>query len=760
MPPSLEVRYHLSGTIILAWLSEILTSAASENKLRREKKRFQSITQRRTHIEAISAGINSPCLCHTHASPEHTYDKNRDLTITLSSSNDQRSESHKKPHRALQVSRNTLSAIIYTVEEALRNPHPFTRDLIEETASMSDINYSQPRSPEKRDENESYKASLATGIPSGMRAPREIMRDRTAREARRKADMEQRELLERTRAREEDVLLKQSQRNMDRRDTSNVIGKSNKIYDGVSSSSNPSSGIRFMNNSKQQNQQKVCDEASGHSYNQQLYRNDKDKPTVAGGDEVDEDWAVPKQLETPSNATRMPCQLGTRPPAISASSGIRSSFPHAFERWETLSAHWEGLTSFWIRRLEENSRETERDPLLQQLSRQVTDLSAAGANLFHAVVELQRLRASSERKFQRWFLETRSELERNQEVHATIERKLQSEVQARVSIEAELAKQEKEKLSNEKKLDEMKRELQISKEEAKRAWDELGRREQEERARVTSLRDGLPTVICGVEVVPMISGRPKRSESTRNKEDHSEKPDNGEDGGESDDIGNDSDSDSGESYDETGSRHDIPESQRSPVSQISGAVDRSSNRPTSSEERKVERSTGNTFYQQNEGTYLHSTEKISPEPAQKSYLSHRDEQEDVEKYEIERQNRLIVGRSDDNAGYVSEVDAPLNAGPYENDMNRLAHYRQTSTVDYGRSNPAIASYIQGSGSFSEPGIVLDETIDYSGYVRQGYGPDHEWSSVPRHHHPTRLSDVMEEDERSRTSTSQISRSRE
>jgi hypothetical protein len=29
--------------------------------------------------------------------------------------------------------------------------------------------------------------------------------------------------------------------------------------------------------------------------------------------------------------------------------------------------------------------------------------------------------------------------------------------------------------------------------------------------------------------------------------------------------------------------------------------------------------------------------------------------------------------------------------------------------------------------------------------------------MPRHHHPTRLSDVLEEDERSRTSASQVSR---
>jgi hypothetical protein len=89
-----------------------------------------------------------------------------------------------------------------------------------------------------------------------------------------------------------------------------------------------------------------------------------------------------------------------------------SNFPHAFERWETLSSHWEGLTSYWVRRLEENSDHLKEKPIAEQMGRQITDLSAAGANLFHAVVELQRLRASSERKFQRWFSETKLEQER------------------------------------------------------------------------------------------------------------------------------------------------------------------------------------------------------------------------------------------------------------------------------------------------------------------------------------------------------------
>lgn len=200
-----------------------------------------------------------------------------------------------------------------------------------------------------------------------------------------------------------------------------------------------------------------------------------------------------------------------------------SSFPHAFERWETLSSHWEGLTSFWIRRLEQNKEDLDRDPVNQQMARQVTDLSAAGANLFHAVVELQRLRASSERKFQRWFFETRAEQERFRENQGKFDESLREERQAREAATEELARLRNEKSSvySERRLadmrvKEMTRELSIAKDEARRAWEELGRREQEERDRTASLKAGEPTLVGGVQVVPMIQGA-SRQGSTANR---------------------------------------------------------------------------------------------------------------------------------------------------------------------------------------------------------------------------------------------------
>ncbi|ETN46494.1 uncharacterized protein HMPREF1541_00679 [Cyphellophora europaea CBS 101466] len=226
--------------------------------------------------------------------------------------------------------------------------------------------------------------------------------------------------------------------------------------------------------------------------------------------------AKPTQQAQPASTTNAPQPQ----PAALPGSLSRAAFPHAFERWETLSSHWEGLTSYWIRRLQENTNELNGKPLDQQLSRQITDLSAAGANLFHAVVELQRLRASSERKFQRWFFETRNEQEQAAERQAELERQLRTEREARTKLEstastgsAEAVRAEKAK--TEEAVREMRRELQISKEEARRAWEELGRREQEERERTIALRSGEPIFIGGIQVVPMQGIRSRQVSSAQ-----------------------------------------------------------------------------------------------------------------------------------------------------------------------------------------------------------------------------------------------------
>jgi len=210
---------------------------------------------------------------------------------------------------------------------------------------------------------------------------------------------------------------------------------------------------------------------------------------------------------------------GTRPTATE--NKPKNFYPHAFERWEALSAHWEGLTSFWIRRLERNTAEFNNDPSSEQLAEQVKDLSAAGKNLFDAVVELQRLRASSERKFQRWFFETRAEQERSQELVISLEETLREErvqhrdslsnerVRLTVEFEGKLVHERGEleaRLSRlQREASEQRQTLSSTKEEARRAWYELGRREEVERDRISKMESGKPVPVGGVVLFPLKS---------------------------------------------------------------------------------------------------------------------------------------------------------------------------------------------------------------------------------------------------------------
>jgi hypothetical protein len=358
------------------------------------------------------------------------------------------------------------------------------------------------------------------------------------------------------------------------------------------------------------------------------------------------------------------------------------------------------MTSFWIRKLQENTEEVDRNPLSSQLSRQVSDLSAAGANLFHAVVELQRLRASSERKFQRWFFETRAELERNQEVNGQLQTLLDEERRGRADAIRDAVEHERANSKTQQLLGEMRKELGISKDEARRAWEELGRREQEERDRTLSLQQGLPTIVGGVQVVPMTQGVPSRQASTR-------------------DQGSRSQGDQSEYLQPQVTRpeysHDSPQA-TSP---------------------SAPGTTGPGYYQQpatqGGGSYGGGSE---------TGYSEGD-------YMIDANGNFVRDVHGDKIPFrspVSQSEAATAAGA-------AVHGDPEAEDDYDEDHPSPkpSSYPPSSSHWAG---------SYSGapeYSGQGYAAPG-WDTMPRHHHPTRLSDVIEEDdERSRTSASQVSR---
>jgi hypothetical protein len=478
----------------------------------------------------------------------------------------------------------------------------------------------------------------------------------------------------------------------------------------------------------------------------------------------------------PSTAAPPRAQPPAGPPTGQLRDSTTSTFPHAFERWETLSSHWEGLTSYWIRRLEQNTDEVRREPLAQQMSRQITDLSAAGANLFHAVVELQRLRASSERKFQRWFYEHRQEQERAQEQVARLEETIQEERKAHSEADANMERMATEKKNAERAVTEMKRELQISKEEARRAWEELGRREQEERDRTLSLRQGQPTLVGGVQVVPMAQSIDQQRRGP------GEDAYAGAQGGEPD-IEQQYSYEEGQSPTDTdpfteNTRHGhrqpdvpslaqgsyIPAGAASTSSARPGGYSTASGptqipapappqyRPTNVQHAPIQPVTSQpeAFYQQ-PGSYLHQEqpETTIPEDERSYVTSHGETSEGEEEYAIDERGQYILDASGHRVPFRS-LRSPLSDDyDVEEDRRRelehLQRYGTAATSAGGYATTASAGPSHGPGHAPTAGQP-----DYSG---DGYGD--EWVGM-RHHHPTRLSDVPEEDERSRTSPSRAS----
>jgi hypothetical protein len=538
-----------------------------------------------------------------------------------------------------------------------------------------------------------------TGSPrQNIRGPRMIMQERAEREARQRAEREQ---MERIRAEEEARLLEETRRRVAER-RAQAAASAAAAAAGAAVGSGGGRAEVPVDPTVQRRQQRQ--DAQG-------------TPRIPAS--VPPPSAPAPQPAAPASAplrtTRVPTStqppqgfstahqpgVGGGPstqqtePSAQAPQRAKNSFPHAFERWEALSAHWEGMTSFWIRKLQENTEDLDRNPISSQLSRQVSDLSAAGANLFHAVVELQRLRASSERKFQRWFFETRGELERHQEIGAMMEAQIEEERQRRAEAVREAAYHERENQKLQKLHAEQRKELLISKEEARRAWEELGRREQEERDRTISLQQGLPTLVGGVQVVPMTQGVPSRHTSTREQRPHGQG------------------ADTSEYVAAQGSRY--PEYSQAPAAHPSS-------------------STGGPG---NPGHYQQQPEGTGHETA--SYGANSEAGYSEGEYVI-----------DGNGEFVR--DAHGNRIPFRspNSPQRGVRGADGGAEDYERTVPTT-SYPPSSSQYAGN---YPSGPDYSGQDYAAPG----WEPMPRHHHPTRLSDVIEEDdERSRTSASQVSR---
>ncbi|KAJ4286044.1 hypothetical protein N0V90_013391 [Kalmusia sp. IMI 367209] len=734
-----------------------------------------------------------------------------------------RDPAHFEPHPALRISQRTASAIRFVLEEAIRLPYPFTPDLAEENASMSDLTGGNNGRAANGGARTAGPVPVTQSDRSNILTPQMIMNNRRQREARRQqTEAEARAADEERKAQEE------RRRSAERRaQAAGVAGTPIGVDAGAQRQPQPQGtldsgyGSYPPQGAASRQPERIPTTAAGHA-NVSASGRAQDATSAAQYNRPranSQSQQQPRPVQQPASTAQAsssrrppPVQHARNPsaPAVSSQPGpssappppsalpgassssqprqsTTSTFPHAFERWETLSSHWEGLTSYWIRRLEQNTDEVRREPLAQQMSRQITDLSAAGANLFHAVVELQRLRASSERKFQRWFYDHRQEQERAQEREAQLENSLREERAARNQAVADMERMATEKKNAERSLQEMRRELQISKEEARRAWEELGRREQEERDRTFSLREGQPTMVGGVQVLPTAQAMGRHgSVSHRSHGDESYGASASSQG-----IEQHYSYEEGQSPTDTDpfteGRHMAPlrhEPETTPLAQgsyIPSGAGASSSHPaglsqaaeqtqvpaplhphqasgshqttSGAQQHPSEPTTSRpeAFYQQPEA-YLHrDTTGTIPEDERSAITSHGEEtSEGEEEYAIDEYGNYILDASGHRVPFRALRQQDSDEYDVQEDRRREIEHLQR----YGSAatDPSRYATTSSAGSSYHGGLQTSSAPDYSG---SGYGS--EWVGIrSHHHHPTRLSDVMEEDERSRTSPSRAS----
>ena len=726
------------------------------------------------------------------------------------------------PHPSIRISRRTASAILSALE-SIRAPHSFTSDPNEEDAEMSDLasGATGPRAtnggarvqgpvPVTQAERRPPRSQLLT--------PRDIIRRREERMAQAQAEANARATQEAQRAaatssqQQPQTQQPTGQSSSQRRASGGASARTSdeqpyptytrppqpqavtSVADAGVSSSQPQprpsgeSAQYQPRASQSQGQPRPAQPTTGIPPNASSRPAAQPmQPAVAGPSQP-----RPTQPAVPPSTARPAGPIGTdfghRP---TASGGTTSSFPHAFERWETLSSHWEGLTSYWIRKLEQNPEELQRQPLLNQLSRQVTDLSAAGANLFHAVVELQRLRASSERKFQRWFYESQKDKERQQEITATLESELNEERRARVKdmerLQSEIDLVQRSERQAKTLASEIKRELQISKDEARRAWEELGRREQEERDRTAALNDGHPIVVGGVQVFPTLR---QPGEEVMQAFDQVQGAEGAQvyEGGES--------PTNTDPFIESVPRHTLhheppnigsaaqrpypPESAfaksdssaRTAI-QISTSEPYGVSGPYQPGPSTIPVSGTEPFYQHG-NTYLHNSgQAVSGASDEQSYVPSEEGFTEEEEYEVDQYGNVLPrrglrseGSDEDDVGDQIEHEAQLRQQYGGGSGRPLVDYPvipplasasssappPVPTIPTSYAAEAAARRLPVSttvaatttAAAAAPGATL--TPDYSG---DAYGSPTDRDS--RHYYPTRLSDVPEEDERSRVS---------
>ncbi|KAH8686621.1 hypothetical protein GQ44DRAFT_780935, partial [Phaeosphaeriaceae sp. PMI808] len=155
------------------------------------------------------------------------------------------------------------------------------------------------------------------------------------------------------------------------------------------------------------------------------------------------------------------------------------------------------------------------------------------------------------------------------------------------------------------------------------------------------------------------------------------------------------------------------------------------------------------FYQQ-PASYLHQEQSGGIPEDERSYVTSQGETtEEDEEYALDERGQWMRDESGHRIPFRS-IQSPMSDeyDVREDQRRELEHLQRYGTAATSSSGGYATT--SSAGPVHPPGFPTANPPDYSG---DGYGD--EWVGM-RHHHPTRLSDVPEEDERSRTSPSRAS----
>ena len=177
--------------------------------------------------------------------------------------------------------------------------------------------------------------------------------------------------------------------------------------------------------------------------------------------------------------------------------------------------------------------------------------------------------------------------------------------------------------------------------------------------------------------------------------------------------------------------------------------------------------TASSFYQHEGSSLLPEGEQPRiTEPDDRSFVPSNEDTFSEEEFEYDgngnirrdaQGNPIVYGRgagSEDSDEYdvQDQLDRERMYGEHYGSGLSGVEYGSGPTSTAGpRGQPGRVSGQAYGGPASQESST--DPVDYSGTA---YGSGLGWEAVPRHHHPTRLSDVLEEDERSRTSASRAS----